>query len=157
MRWRRTGRRWPQQGIDREQVFIVAQSIGTEQLAAHFAEFAAMQPPAGVALAVEPVGAGTHYGHRRAGAHHRVGQREQIWTPSRRRRYRRISTNGRMARPITSPHHSEHTLFDISDEPIDWSDPVWVQRYHRGAMQSLIDWLQNINEIEKGEFHRDLI
>ena len=42
--------------------------------------------------------------------------------------------------------HSEHTLFDISDEPIDWSDPVWVQRYHRGAMQSMIDWMRNINE-----------
>ena len=25
--------------------------------------------------------------------------------------------------------------FDITDGPIDWSDPGWVERYHRGAMQ----------------------
>jgi hypothetical protein len=38
---------------------------------------------------------------------------------------------------------TEHTLFDISTGPIDWSDPEWVQRYHRGAMQSMIDWLDD--------------
>jgi hypothetical protein len=39
--------------------------------------------------------------------------------------------------------HTEHTLFNTQAGPIDWSDPEWVQRYHRGVMQSLIDWLND--------------
>jgi hypothetical protein len=37
---------------------------------------------------------------------------------------------------------SEHTLFDVSAGPIDWDDPQWPQRYHRGAMRSVLDWLE---------------
>jgi hypothetical protein len=38
---------------------------------------------------------------------------------------------------------TEHTLFDVSTGPIDWNDPAWTERYNRGAMQSLVDWLDD--------------
>jgi hypothetical protein len=33
---------------------------------------------------------------------------------------------------------------------------TWVTRYHRGAMQSLIGWLQTVRpDTEKGNLHRE--
>ena len=46
---------------------------------------------------------------------------------------------------------SEHTLFDITDGPIDWSDPSWVNRYHRGAMRDMIAWLRSFDEVPGGD------
>ncbi len=134
-----------QQGIDRGQVFIVAQSIGTEQLAAHFEEFAAIQPPVGVVLLSSLLGPEL-IAAIAAPVHIIVSDSESNLDA--------ISAQAAAAHQQQWPYgatyyiadHSEHTLFDISDEPIDWSDPVWVQRYHRGAMQSMIDWMRNINE-----------
>ena len=140
-----------QTGIDRQQVFIVAQSIGTAHLADHFAAFAAVQPPAGVALLssllgperITAIAAPVHLivsdsednldaiGAQAAAAH-----RTQ-WPES--------------GATLYVAAESEHTLFDISAGPIDWSNPDWVTRYHRGAMQSLIEWLQSICAVEKGE------
>lgn len=38
--------------------------------------------------------------------------------------------------------HTEHTLFDISEGPIDWSDPRWPMRFSSEAAQSLLAWLE---------------
>lgn len=38
--------------------------------------------------------------------------------------------------------NAEHTLYDISAGPVDWSDPNWPERFHAGAWQSLQAWLE---------------
>ena len=134
-----------QQGIDRRQVFIVAQSIGTEHLATHFEEFAAIQPPVGVVLLSSLLGPDLIVAIA-APVHIIVSDSESNLDA--------ISVQAAAAHQQQWPYgatyyiadHSEHTLFDISDAPIDWSDPAWVQRYHRGAMQSMINWMQNISK-----------
>ncbi len=128
-------------GIDRDRVFIVAQSIGTEHLATHFAEFAAVQSPAGVALLSSLLGP-AQIAAIAAPVHIIVADSEP--------NLEAITTQAVEAHRTRWPYgassyvaaHAEHTLFDIKDGPIDWSDPTWVARYHPGAMQSLIDWLQ---------------
>lgn len=135
--------------IDRSQVFIVAQSIGSQYLAEHFAEFAAVQPPAGVALLSSLVGP-QQITAIAAPVHIIVADSEPELAT--------ITTQAVQAHRSRWPYgassyiadHAEHTLFDIKDGPIDWSDPAWVTRYHRGAMQSLIDWLQSVRISERG-------
>jgi len=136
-------------GIDRDRVFIVAQSIGTEHLAAHFAEFAAVQPPAGVALLSSLLGP-EQITALAAPVHIVVADSEPNLDA--------ITTQAVQAHRTRWPYgassyvaaHAEHTLFDIKNGPIDWRDPAWVTRYHRGAMQSLINWLKNTPDVEKG-------
>lgn len=137
-------------GIDRSQVFIVAQSIGSQYLAEHFAEFANVQPPAGVALLSSLVGP-QQITAIAAPVHIIVADSEPDLEA--------VTTQAVQAHRTRWPYgassyvadHAEHTLFDIKDGPIDWSDPAWVTRYHRGAMQSLIDWLQSVRLSEKGD------
>ncbi len=136
-------------GIDRNRVFIVAQSIGSEHLANHFAEFAAVQPPAGVALLSSLVGPDAITAIA-APVHIVVADSEPNLAA--------VTTQAVQAHRDQWPYgassyiaeHAEHTLFDIKDGPIDWSDPAWVTRYHRGAMQNLIDWLQTMRSVQKG-------
>jgi alpha/beta superfamily hydrolase len=135
--------------VDHQQVFIVAQSIGTELLAAHFAEFAAVQPPAGVALLSSLVG---------PDAISRIDAPVHIIVADSEPRLALVTDQAVQTHRTRWPHgassyiadHAEHTLFDIKDGPIDWSDPTWVTRYHRGAMRSLIDWLQSVRPVQKG-------
>jgi len=136
-------------GIDRDRVFIVAQSIGTEHLATHFAEFAAVQSPAGVALLSSLLGP-AQIAAIAAPVHIIVADSEP--------NLEAITTQAVEAHRTRWPYgassyvaaHAEHTLFDIKDGPIDWSDPTWVARYHRGAMQSLVNWLKDTPGVEKG-------
>ena len=130
-------------GIDRDRVFIVAQSIGTEHLATHFAEFAAVEPPAGVALLSSLLGP-EQITAIAAPVHIIVADSEPNVDA--------IGVQSAAAHQAQWPAYgatlyvaegSEHTLFDTRSGPIDWSNPDWVTRYHRGAMQSLIDWLHN--------------
>ncbi|HHY58530.1 MAG TPA: alpha/beta hydrolase [Chloroflexi bacterium] len=135
--------------IDRSQVFIVAQSIGSQHLAEHFAQFAAIQPPAGVVLLSSLVGP-EEITAIAAPVHIIVADSEPNLAA--------ITTQAVQAHRARWPFgassyiaaDAEHTLFDIKDGPIDWSDPAWVTRYHRGAMQSLIDWLQSRRTTQKG-------
>lgn len=137
-------------GIDRSQVFIVAQSIGSQYLAEHFAAFASVHPPAGVALLSSLVGP-QQITAIAAPVHIIVADSEP--------NLEAITTQAVQAHRTRWPYgassyvadHAEHTLFDIKDGPIDWSDPAWVTRYHRGAMQSLIDWLQSVRLSKKGD------
>lgn len=133
--------------IDRTQVFIVAQSIGSQHLAEHFSEFAAVQPPAGVALLSSLLGP-QQVTAIAAPVHIIVADSEPDLAA--------LTTQAVQAHRARWPfgassyiaENAEHTLFDIKDGPIDWSDPVWVTRYHRGAMRSLIDWLQSLRNAE---------
>lgn len=129
-----------QAGIDRCRVFIVAQSIGTRQVAERFAEYVAATPPVGVALLSNLLGpdeitavvAPVHIIIAAA-----EPERERIGPEAVAAHQRALS----LGAGLYIAEGAEHTLFDISERPIDWSDPGWVDRYHRGAMESLLGWL----------------
>lgn len=130
-----------QPGIDPTRILIVAQSIGTIHLADRFAEFVAIRPPLGVVLLSSLLGP-EQIRAIAAPVHVIVADSEEALAA--------ISVDAVEAHRQTWPYgatyfvadHSEHTLFDIADGPIDWSNPGWIRRYHRGAMQSMIDWLK---------------
>lgn len=129
-----------EEGVDRCNVFIVAQSIGTQYLAERFEDYAQVLPPRGVVLLSNLLEA-DHIGAIAAPIHIIVSDSEP-----------NVEAVGRAAAEAHQrkyawgagyyiAEHTEHTLFDIQDGPIDWSDPQWTRRYHRGAMQSMIEWL----------------
>lgn len=129
-----------QAGIDPQRVFIVAQSIGTRYVAELFAEYVAATPPCGVALLSNLLGP-EEIPAIAAPVHVIVADSEP--------ELQRIGPGAVAAHnahwsygaSLYVAEGAEHTLFDIRDGPIDWSDPDWVHRYHRGAMASLIEWL----------------
>lgn len=130
-----------QPDIDRSRVFIVAQSIGSEHLAAHFAAFAEIQPPAGVMLLSSLLGP-ERVVNIKAPLHIIVSDSEPNLDAI---TVQAVEAHHRQTGYESSYYiaaHSEHTLFDIAEGPIDWSDPAWVKRYHREAMQSMVAWLQ---------------
>jgi pimeloyl-ACP methyl ester carboxylesterase len=130
-----------QPGIDPARVLIVAQSIGTIHLADRYAEYAAIHRPLGVVLLSSLLGP-ERITAIAAPVHVIVSDSEATLEA--------ISVEAVAAHRHTWAYgatyfiagHSEHTLFDIADGPIDWIDPDWVNRYHRGAMRSMIDWLR---------------
>lgn len=126
-------------------VLIVAQSIGTQYLAEDFAAYQRIRPPQGVALlssllspeAITAVAAPVH-----------------VIIADSEPELERIGPNAVAAHQAALPYgaslyiaaHAEHTLFDISDGPIDWDDPAWATRFHRGAMASLLAWMEQQTE-----------
>lgn len=129
-----------QPGIDRCRVFIVAQSIGTQHLAARFVEYAQVQMPRGVALLSSLL---------RAGDIVRIAAPIIIIVADSEPELNAIGPeavaahNARFSSSaaLYIAEGAEHTLFDIRDGPIDWTDPGWVERYHRGAMEALVQQL----------------
>lgn len=135
-----------QAGINRRQVFIVAQSIGTTHLAEQFPAYAATQQPAGVALLSNLLRADT-ITRIAAPVHIIVAASEPDVAaigPDAAAAHQSALTFGAS---FYIAEGAEHTLFDISAGPIDWSDPAWVERYHRGAMASLMEWLASLRTI----------
>ncbi|MCS6840224.1 MAG: lysophospholipase [Roseiflexus sp.] len=129
-----------QPGIDRCRIFIIAQSIGTQHLATRFEEYALAQAPLGVALLSSLL-------HARdivriqapiivivADSEPELNAIGPEAVAAHNARYGLVST-------LYVAEGAEHTLFDIRDGPIDWTDPRWVERYHRGAMEALVQQL----------------
>jgi pimeloyl-ACP methyl ester carboxylesterase len=129
-----------QAGIDRCRVFIVAQSIGTQHLAMRFEEYAQVQSPRGVALLSSLLHASDIV---------RIAAPIIIIVADSEPDLNAIGPEAAAAHNARFPASAtlyvadgaEHTLFDIRDGPIDWTDPAWVDRYHRGAMQALVQQL----------------
>lgn len=132
-----------QPGIDHQRVLIVAQSIGTRHLASKFAAFEAIQAPRGVALLSNLLGpeeitaiaapilvvvADSEPELARIGPDAVTAHREKL----------------PFGADLYIAEGAEHTLFDITDGPVDWSDPGWTKRYHRGAMAHLGGWLRAV-------------
>lgn len=121
-------------------VFIVAQSLGTRHVAEQFAEFSAIRPPSAVALLSSLLG---------PEAITAVAAPVQVIVAESEPELARIGPEAVAAHQSALPYGAElyiavgaeHTLFDVTNGPIDWDDPAWAERYHRGAMASLIAWL----------------
>lgn len=127
--------------IDPCNVFIVAQSLGTEHLVAHYNDYTAIRPPGGIALLSNLLRAD------RIGV---LAAPVLIIVSDSEPELQAIGQEAAEAHSVAQPSFgaqlyiaegSEHSLFDIRSGPIDWRDPIWVERYHRGAMNSLLDWL----------------
>ena len=131
-----------QDGIDQCNVFIVAQSVGTQHLAERFEEYVRAHLPRGVVLlsnlldanSIDVIAAPVHI--IISDSEPEVDHLGCAAAEAHRDKYS-------FGASIYVAEHTEHTLFDIRAGPIDWNDPEWTRRYHRGAMQSLIDWLNN--------------
>ncbi len=131
-----------QPDIDRCRVFIVAQSIGTHHLASRFGEYAQVQAPRGVALLSSLL---------RADDIVRIEAPIIVIVADSEPDLNAIGAeavaayNARFSPPaaLYIAQGAEHTLFDIRDGPIDWTDPRWVERYHRGAMEALVQQLDS--------------
>lgn len=128
-------------GFAPDQVFIIAQSIGSRILADHYAEFRQIQPPAGVVL-LSNLLENEEVQAIEAPLHLIVSDSEPRLAaigPGAAAAYQAAS--GHKATFFVAPH-TEHTLFDISTGPIDWSDPTWPEKFSEAAWHSLIDWLE---------------
>ncbi|RRR65340.1 MAG: alpha/beta hydrolase [Candidatus Viridilinea halotolerans] len=121
-------------------VLIVAQSIGTQYLAEDFAQYQAIRPPQGAALLSSMLGPEAIVAIA-APVHVIVADSEAA--------LEQIGPQAVAAHQAALPYgaslyiaaNAEHTLFDTTGGPIDWGDPAWATRYHRGAMASLLAWL----------------
>jgi alpha/beta superfamily hydrolase len=129
-----------QPGVDRCRVFIAAQSIGTQHLAMRFEEYAQVQSPRGVALLSSLLHASDIV---------RIAAPIIIIVADSEPDLNAIGPKAAAAHNARFPASAalyvadgaEHTLFDIRDGPIDWTDPAWVERYHRGAVTALVQQL----------------
>jgi pimeloyl-ACP methyl ester carboxylesterase len=129
-----------QDGVDPCNVFIVAQSVGTQYLAERFEEYVRAHPPRGVVLlsnlldadSIDVIAAPVHI--IISDSEPEVDQLGRAAAKAHRDTYS-------FGASYYVAEHTEHTLFDVRAGPIDWNDPEWPRRYHRGAMQSLIEWL----------------
>ncbi len=130
-----------QPGYEAERVFIIAQSLGTQILAERFVEFERAHPIAGVLLlsslleseAVLPV---------RAPLHIIVAESEPNLRALTEDAVRAHTAAYRFGASYYIARNAEHTLYDISAGPLDWSDPNWPDRFHAGAWESLRSWLE---------------
>lgn len=131
-----------QDGIDMSRIFIVAQSIGTQILAERFEEFAQIHRPAGVVL-LSSLLQGEDILAIKAPLHIILSDSEPdlaALSEDAVKAHRAAYNYG--ASYFIAPH-TEHTLFDISDGPMDWSDPGWPERFSQDAWFSLLSWLEN--------------
>ncbi len=127
-------------GTDPTTVFLVAQSIGTRHVATMFADYLAAAPPRGVALLSSLL---------RPEEIVAIAAPVVIIVAATEPDLAQIGPQALAAHQAAYPGQAdlyvaegaEHTLFDITSGPIDWSDPQWVQRYHLGAMEHLLNWL----------------
>ncbi len=128
--------------LDLANVFIVAQSVGTEELAERFPAFVAAQPPRAVALLSNRL---------KAAQIRAIAAPALIVVADSEPELAAIGPEAAKAHAaalagsteLYIAEGAEHSLFDISAGPIDWSDPSWAQHYHRGAMTRLLDWLDS--------------
>lgn len=128
--------------INQDYIFIAAQSIGTYNVAEQFAAYRTTVPPRGVALLSNLLDQAMIVAIE-APIHVIVADSEP--------ELNRIGPEAVAAHQAALPYGAslyvaegaEHTLFDITAGPVDWEDPGWAERYHRGAMASLLDWLDH--------------
>lgn len=130
-----------QAGFDPERVYIVAQSIGSQILAERFAEFEQIYPPTGVVLLSNLLEKDEVLAIR-APLHIIVSDSES--------KLAAIGAGAVTAHRAAYDYgasfyvalQTEHTLFDISEGPINWDDPNWPEKFHNGAWLSLLSWLE---------------
>jgi len=131
-----------QDDVDLCNVFIVAQSVGTRYLAERFERYVQTHPPRGIVLLSNLLDADS-IDAIAAPVHIIVSDSELDVDSIGRAAAEALRGTYPFGASYYVAEHTEHTLFDIRSGPIDWSDPGWTQRYHRRAMQSLIDWLDD--------------
>ena len=127
-------------GYDPKRVYIIAQSVGTEILARRYDEFTNLQPVRGVVL-LSSLLEGKEVLSIDSPLFIIVSDGESnlvAITEASVNAHRQEYSSG--AGYFIAPH-TEHTLFDVSQEPIDWADPNWPLRFSTDAAENLLIWL----------------
>lgn len=130
-----------QEGFDPERVFIVAQSVGTQIVAGHFQEFQDIHPVRGVVL-LSSLLEGAEILPIKCPLFILVSAQEvnlNAITEEAVLAYQRERGEGAAYAIVPN---TEHTLFDVSQGPMDWSDPRWPLRFSTEAAQHLLQWLK---------------
>ena len=125
-------------GYDPERIFIIAQSIGTKILARRYDDITNLHPARGVVL-LSSLLEGKEILSIKSPVFIIVSDGEpelqaitEVAVDAHRQQYNFGA--GYFIAP-----HTEHTLFDISQEPIDWSDPHWPLRFSSDAAEKSIN------------------
>lgn len=130
-----------QEGFDPQRVFIVAQSVGTQIVARHFQELQSIHPVRGVVL-LSSLLEGKELLTIESPLLILVSDCEpnlRAITEEAVAAYRQEVGEG--AEYFVAPH-TEHTLFDVSEGAMEWSDPRWPLRFSAEAAQNLLQWLE---------------
>lgn len=127
-------------GFDADRVYIIAQSIGSQILAERFEEFERAHRPAGVIL-LSNLLEGEEVLAIKAPLHIIVSDSEDNLVAIGADAVNAHKSTYDFGASLYVAPHTEHTLFDISDGPLDWSSPDWPEKFHEGTWQSLLAWL----------------
>lgn len=127
-------------GFDRERIYVVAQSVGTQILADRYDQFTDIAPVHGVVLLssllkgkeVLPIESPIHILVSDSEPELRAITEEAVEA-------HRKEFGGDASFRIVP--YTEHTLFDISQGPIDWDDANWPLRFSKIAADDLLTWL----------------
>lgn len=125
-------------------VFIIAQSIGTQILADRYEDFEMVYPPDGVIL-LSNLLEGDEIIPIKSKVHIIISDQErnieQIGVEAV-NAHRRVYQSGASFFIV---RNAEHTLFDVSEGPINWNDPGWPYRFSQSAKESILGWLEENN------------
>jgi alpha/beta superfamily hydrolase len=128
--------------FDKARVFIVAQSIGSRILAEKFYQFERVHRPTGVIL-LSNLLENEEILSIKAPLHIIISDSESELAALGQNAVQTHRAAYDYGASFYVAPQTEHTLFDISDSPIDWTDPDWPDRFHSGAWLSLYSWLEN--------------
>ncbi len=129
------------EGYDPDRVFVIAQSIGTQILSRRFDDFQRVRPVRGVVL-LSSLLKGKEVLNIQSPLFIIVSDSEPDLaeiTEAAAEAHRQMY--GEDVSYFIAPH-TEHTLFDVSGGPMDWSDPRWPLRFSEEAAESLLTWLK---------------
>ena len=131
---------YSESGFDHRHVFIIAQSLGTQIVAERFSDFEAIGMPGGVVL-LSSLLRGDAVLAIRAPIHIIVSDSEaEVEALGEEAVHAHRAAYDYGASFFIAPN-TEHTLFDISAGPIDWSVPDWPDKFSTLARDSLLNWL----------------
>jgi alpha/beta superfamily hydrolase len=123
------------------QVFIIAQSIGTQHLASQFDAFQAIQQPAGVLLlsCILPV---EEVLKIQAPIRIVMSDSEPDQIAESEAAVQAHQEQYPYGASLVIAENTEHTLFDLSQGTIDWKDPAWPEKFSGQAWESIRKWLE---------------
>jgi uncharacterized protein len=127
-----------------DHIFIIAQSIGTQFLSERYNNYKAFRKPDGIILLSSLLNSEEVV---------RFDVPVQIIVSDSEPHYVAVSQEAYQAH-LDQYHFpsdffiatgTEHTLFDITQGPIDWADPSWPERFDEDTWEHIKNWLLSIS------------
>ena len=125
-----------------DQVFIIAQSQGTQILLNGYDQMLAVHQPAG-AILLSSLLDSQEITKINIPVHIIVSDSEPNLMEISEEAVNALQAKNNLPASFEVIPNTEHTLFDISEGPIDWDDPSWPQKFHPLAWASILRWLES--------------